>query len=402
MTLDVYTNIIFTVIMMATYTRDLALPHRSFFLFGPRGTGKTTWLRLRLPAAHRVDLVVEREMVRLLRDPGRFTQEVEALPARSWVVIDEVQRLPALLDEVQDLIARRGTRYRFALTGSSARKLKRGGANLLPGRVINRRFFPLTASELGDDFRLKESLRFGGLPAVCAERSYTARIDLLEAYAENYLAQEIRQEALVKNLDSFARFLEVAALMNAQVVNVAGIARDAAVARPTVQGYFEILVDTLIGVWLPAWRPRAKVKEVAHPKFYFFDPGAVRALARRLHEPVGDEERGRLLETWTLHELRAWINRSGCGGDLSYWRTPSGSEVDFVWTRGTRSVGIEVKASSRWRRGDGATLAELAGEKRIGHAFGVYTGGQALRDGPVLVLPVREFLDRLAAGDVLA
>ncbi|MGH7288196.1 MAG: ATP-binding protein [Myxococcota bacterium] len=383
------------------YTRALPVPTRSFFLFGPRGTGKTTWLRQQLRSAHWVDLFVEREFVRLVRDPERFSQEVEALPARSWVVVDEVQRLPALLNAVQDLITRRGSRYRFALTGSSARKLRRGGANLLPARLINRRFFPLTAFELDRAFRLDDALRFGTLPVVCAAKQVATRIDLLEAYAENYLAQEIRQEALVKSLDSFTRFLEVAALVNAQVVNVSSISRDAAVARPTVQGYFEILVDTLIGSWLPAWRPRAKIKEVAHPKFYFFDTGAVRALARRLREPVGDEERGRLLETYVLHELRAWIERSGCGGELTYWRTPSGSEIDFVWTRGARTVGIEVKASERWRSEDGASLAEFVAAGRVRRAFAVYRGRLPLRAGSVTVLPVPEFLDRLYLGEIL-
>ncbi|OFV87769.1 MAG: hypothetical protein A3J75_03240 [Acidobacteria bacterium RBG_16_68_9] len=384
------------------YTRELTLPNRSFFLFGPRGTGKTTWLRTVLPNAYWVDLLLDRELLRLMRDPGRFTQEIVALSAGSWVVVDEIQKLPSLLNEVQDVIGKHGPRYRFALTGSSARKLKRGDVNLLPGRVINRRFFPLTAGEMGDDFDVEAVLRFGGLPAVCAERGGdAARVDLLEAYAENYLTQEIRQEAVVKNLQSFARFLEVAALMNGQLTNVAGIARDAAVARPTVQGYFEILIDTLIGVWLPAWRPRAKVKEVGHPKFYFFDPGAVRALAGRLREPLSDDERGRLLETSMLHELRAWINRSGCGGQLSYWRTPAGSEVDFVWSRATRAVGIEVKAANRWRRGDGAVLTQLHGDKKIRRAFGVYLGREALRDGPVDVLPLRQFVQRLASGTVL-
>lgn len=389
--------------MLAMFTRDLDLPGRSFFLFGPRGTGKTTWLRSVLPGAHWVNLLLERELVRLLRDPGRFSEEVQALPPRSWVVVDEVQRLPALLNEVQDLIARHGARYRFALTGSSARKLKREDANLLAGRVVNRKFFPLTAAELGDDFDVDTMLRFGGLPAVQAEAGGdAARVDLLTAYAENYLTQEIRHEALVKRLDSFTRFLEVAAMANAQVTNVAAIARDAAVARPTVQGYFEILVDTLIGTWLPAWRPRAKVKEIGHPKFYFFDPGAVRALSGRLHETLGDSERGPLLETYLLHELRASIQRSGCGGQLAYWRTPSGSEVDFVWTRGAKAVGVEVKGSRRWRREDGTALSALHSEKTIRKAFGVYLGREALRAGPVLVLPLRQFLERLYAGDVLA
>jgi len=387
--------------MMAMYTRDLALPARSFFLFGPRGTGKTTWLRQRLPAARWFDLLLDRELVRLTRDPGRFTQEVEAFPARSWIVVDEVQRLPALLNEVQDLIARRGSRYRFALTGSSARKLTRGGANLLPARVVNRRFFPLTAGELGADFDAEQILRFGSLPAICTARGDRARVELLEAYAENYLTQEIRQEALVKRLDSFTRFLEVAALLNAQVVNLAGIARDAAVARPTVQGYFEVLVDTLVGSWLPAWRPRAKVKEVAHAKFYFFDPGAVRALAGKLREPLGDEECGRLLETYVLHELRAHLNRTSCGGELAYWRTPSGSEIDFIWSRAQAAVGIEVKPARRWRREDGAALAALQDEGRLRRAFGVYLGTEALRVGAMRVLPLPSFLKALRAGDVV-
>lgn len=391
--------------MLAMYARSLQLPSRSFFLFGPRGTGKTTWLRAVLPPArsHWFDLVVDRELLRLTRDADRFTQEVEALPSGSWVVIDEVQKLPSLLNRVQDLISRHaGRRYRFALTGSSARKLKRGGANLLPGRVLNRSFFPLTAAELDTEFVVESVLRFGSLAAVWGERSTVAeRIDLLEAYVQNYLTQEIRAEALVKDLEPFTRFLDVAALANGQVTNVAAVSRDAAVARPTVQGYFEILIDTLIGVWLPAWRPRAKIKEIGHPKFYFFDPGVVRALTRRLHDPLIDAERGVLLETYVLHELRAWMNVSACGGQLSYWRTPSGSEVDFIWTRAARSVGIEVKASKRWRHGDGAALKQMVTEGVVRHGLGIYLGEVPLKDGPIEVLPLRSFLQRLYAGIIL-
>jgi len=400
--LCVLTTSRFTVNLLAVYPRDLVLPERSFFLFGPRGTGKTTWLRTVLPDAHWVDLLLERELVRLTRDPGRFSEEVEALPPGRWIVVDEVQRLPALLDQVQHLLVQHPRRWRFALTGSSARRLKRDQANLLAGRVINRRFFPLTASELGDDFAVERVLRFGTLPAVQAETGGdAARADILEAYAENYLTQEIRSEALVKRLDAFTRFLEVAALANAQATNVSAISRDAAVARPTVQGYFEILVDTLVGVWLPAWRPRAKIKEVAHPKFYFFDPGAIRALAGRVREPLGTEERGGLLETYVFHELRAWMNRSGCRGRLAYWRTPSGSEVDFVFTRSGRNVGIEVKAASRWRRGDAAALAQLVAAKTVRRGYGVYLGRERLRQDGVLVLPLEDFLLRLVAGEVL-
>lgn len=205
----------------------------------------------------------------------------------------------------------------------------------------------------------------------------------------------------MKNLVSFARFLEVAALMNGQVTNVSAIARDAGVARPTVQGYFEVLVDTLVATWLPAYRPRARVKEVAHPKFYFFDPGVVRSLSRRLREPLERAERGPLLETYILHELRAHINDSGCGGELSYWRTPSGAEVDFVWTRGARCVAIEVRATDRWRSEESRHLQELARLRKGTRPLAVYLGDRALRNGGVDVLPLTVFLRRLGAGDVL-
>ena len=193
-------------------------------------------------------------------------------------------RLPSVLNEVHALIAEHGNNYRFALSGSSARNLKRLDVNLLAGRAINRRFFPLIADELDYHCDPDRVLRLGLLPQIQAETDYA--IEALEAYVGNYIREEIQQEALVRNLESFARFLEVAALMNGQIVNVAGIARDAAVARPTVQGYFATLVDTLIGFWLPAWRKRAKAKEVASPKFHLFDPGVARALAGRLREPL--------------------------------------------------------------------------------------------------------------------
>lgn len=381
------------------YTRLLPLPDRTFFLFGPRGTGKTTWLRSKLPDAKWFDLVRTQELLRLMRDPDLLRQAVEALPKGSWVVIDEVQKLPALLDEVHGLIADHGARYRFALSGSSARNLRRLDVNLLAGRAINRTFFPLTAAELDFSFDLDELLAFGLLPSVRSDPDHS--VDILEAYVANYIKEEIQQEALVKNLDSFTRFLEIAALVNGQVVNVTGIARDAGVPRPTVRRYFDTLVDTLIGVWLPAWRPRRKVKEVAHPKFFFFDTGVVRGLLQRLRDPLENAERGHLLETFVLHELRAAIAIRNVGGTLSYWRTPSGSEVDFVWTRGRSSVGIEVKASATWKSDFGSALEEMRSEGVVQRAFGVYLGREPLKKLGVEVLPLVEFLRKLAAGQVL-
>ncbi len=388
--------------MLAMYTRRLPLPERSFLLLGPRGTGKTTWLRAQLPHARWYNLLLDRELLRLMRDPGSFRREVEALPRGSWIVVDEVQKLPSLLNEIHDALASAPRRWRFALTGSSARRLRREDVNLLAGRVVTRRMLPLTVAELGSEPAPDDLLRFGGLPLVRSERGAASRIDLLEAYVETYLTQEIRAEALVRSLDSFTRFLEVAALANAQVTGVASLARDAAVARPTVQGYFDVLVDTLIGAWLPAWRPRAKVKEVRHPKFYLFDTGVVRALSGRLREPLEAAERGALLETLVFHELRAQIAYSGCGGELSYYRTTSGSEVDFVWTRGRHAVGIEVKASARWRPEYGRPLADLHRAGVASGCYGVYLGDRPLRDGPIRVLPLHAFLRELARGRVLA
>ena len=389
----------FTVNMTVMFTRSLKPPAHSFFLFGPRGTGKTTWLRQVLPDALWFDLLRTQTVLTLSREPEHFRRQVESCPPGKWVVIDEVQRLPTLLNEVHSLIADRGGDYQFALSGSSARKLKRLDVDLLAGRAINRSFFALTGAELDYSFDLDHVLRYGLLPQVRSEPEYS--VDVLDTYVANYIKEEIQQEAMVRNLESFARFLEIASLMNGQVVNVAGIARDAAVSRPTVQGYFQTLVDTLIGFWLPAWRPRAKVKEVASPKFFLFDPGVARALAGRVREPLERAERGFLLETWILHELRAAMALQNLGGKLHYWRTPSGSEVDFVWTRGDHAVGIEVKAGATWRTGYGAVLKDLLHDAILTAAFGVYTGDKELKDASLSIKPLKSFLRELADGRVL-
>jgi predicted AAA+ superfamily ATPase len=227
-------------------------------------------------------------------------------------------------------------------------------------------------------------------------------VDILDAYVGTYLREEIQQEALTKDVTAFARFLQVAALCNGQRVNVAGVARDAGVARPTVARYFEVLVDTLIGFWLPAWRPRARIKEVQHPKFFLFDTGVARGLAGRLREPLEAAERGPLSETLVLHELRAAVNRQNLGGTFSYWRTPSGSEVDFVWERAERRVGIEVKAATQWRKEHGNALADLLAAGSLTAAFAVYRGERRLQDRGITVLPVLEFARELTAGRILA
>jgi len=382
---------------MAMFTRAATVPRASFFLFGPRGTGKTTWLRHALPAAEWFDLLDTDLVVRLQRDPAFFGRRLAALRG-GWVVLDEIQRLPALLNDVQAALTRPGGRLRFALCGSSARKLRRLDANLLAGRALRRDFLPLTGAEMNHAVGTEELLRTGTLPLIRAEPELAR--ERLAAYVSTYLREEVQQEALVRRLDSFVRFLDVAAQVNGQIVNIAGVARDAGVARPTVQGYFQVLADTLLGVWLPAWQRRARVKEVASPKFYFFDSGVVRALRGREREPLDDLERGFLLETLVLHELRAWQGIHDCGGRLAYWRTPAGAEVDFVWTRGAHALGFEVKSATAWRSEHSSVLRGLLSAGILTRAFGVYGGRHELRDGPVTVLPVETFQRRLAEGEI--
>jgi len=388
----------FTVKLSTMYTRSLVPPDRSFFCLGPRGTGKTTWLRQRFPSAAWYDLLRTSTLLGLMRNPDRFRMEVAALPRRSWIVVDEVQKLPALLDEVHALLFEFGDKYRFALSGSSARKLRRTSSNLLAGRVVRRQFFPLSIAELGKDFECARALAFGLLPYVWSHPRRA--VATIEAYALTYLREEIQQEALVGNLDSFARFLEVAGLVHGQVLNYSNVARDAGVARVTVQRYFDVLADTLIGVRLPAWQARARIKEVAHPKFYFFDPGVVRALQGRLRDPVESHERGPLLETLVLHELRSWMSGADTSGALCYWAVPSGGEVDFIWRRGARAIGFEVKAASSWRREHSAVLRALVAEKKLQAGYGIYTGDAVLADGGIAVLPVRVFAERLRSGKI--
>ncbi len=372
------------------YQRFATVPDHSFFLFGPRATGKTTWLRRHLGDALWFNLLLEDDYLPLLGSARTFRERVEASPLGTWIVVDEVQRLPGLLNEVHDLISRHGDGYKFALSGSSARKLRRLDVNLLAGRVIDRAMFPLVARELGSEFRLEAVLEFGSLPGIYSQERY--RVDKLRAYVHTYLRQEIQQEALVKDLGSFHRFLRVAALMHGQVINQAAISRDAAVARTTVQRFFETLVDTLVGHLLPAWQARAKVREYGKPKFYFFDSGVVRAIRDVVDEPLTDAESGPLFEGYILHELRAAIAYQGRGGELCYWSTPGSKEIDFIWVKGAKRVAVEVKNSRRWRTTYAKTINEFLAEGRLTRGFVVYRGAERYRSGGVDGLPVEEFL----------
>ena len=371
----------------------------AFFLFGPRGTGKSTWTRTALPDAFVVNLLPPDAMLLYQRDPAHFGAEVLAQPRDRWIVVDEVQRVPSLLDQVHWLMEEKGYK-RFVLTGSSARKVKRGAANLLAGRAVVRHLFPLTTHETGFGAPVRRLLRFGSLPMSVTADDDGAREDFLRAYVTTYLAEEVRAEALVRNLGSFSRFLAVAALAAGQTTNVSSLARDAGVSREAARGYFDVLVDTLIGTWLPAYRPRAKVKEVGLPKFYWFDAGVLNAAAGAFDQPLPADWQGVLFEHLVLHEIRSHLHYAGVKGSLAYWKTPSGAEVDFVWWHGSTRVAIEVKHGRTYRPEYRKGLASLLATTRA-NSYIVYLGDQELKVDGTRVLPVETFLRRLHAGEIM-
>ena len=381
------------------FPRLLPPPRSSFFLFGPRGTGKSTWIRSTLEDAFVVNLLAADVMLRYERDPAEFRAEVLAHPRSRWIVIDEVQRAPRLLDEVHFLMEEKGYK-KFALTGSSARKLKRGAANLLAGRAVVKNLFPLTSAEMNFSVPPAQLLRFGAMPLSVNAPDNEAREEFLRAYVTTYLAEEIKAEGLVRNLGSFSRFLEVASLAAGQTTNLSGIARDAGVSRDTVRGYFEVLVDTLVGSWLPAWRPRAKIKEVALPKFYWFDPGVLHAAAGGFDQPRPADWDGVLLEHLVHHEIRSHLQYAGIKGTLGYWAVPSGNEVDFVWWHGRNIVAIEVKNGREFRRDWKKGIDALRAGATV-KSYIVYRGTRELELESTRVLPLETFLRRLHAGEIV-
>ncbi|MEX0962505.1 MAG: AAA family ATPase [Pseudohongiellaceae bacterium] len=382
------------------FSRLLKCPDKSFFLFGPRGTGKSVWLDQVLANADlKINLLKSSEYLRYKRSPELLAQQVLALPEGAWIIIDDVQKLPELLDEVHALLFESNHGYQFALSGSSARKLKQSQANMLAGRALTKRMFPLSLLETGKDFELNQALSHGRLPMSVTAGSWNDRVEFLDAYVETYLREEIQQEALVRNLDSFYRFLSVTALVNGQMLNISNIAREVGVARSTVQGYFSILEDTLLGWYLPAFRNRAKVKEVAHPKFYLFDCGVQRALAGLHRDKPSAAEQGTLFESYIVNEFRALNAWQGHGAQFFYWRTPSGNEVDLIWKRGKQASGFEIKSGTRWKAEFNKGLQVLLEAGDISKAYGIYCGERRLKVGDVTVLPCREAIRMASDGE---
>ena len=375
--------------------RIIEAPKQSFFLMGPRGSGQTTWLRTAFPDAHVIDLLSEETYQRLLVAPNLFADELRALPVGKWVVVDEIQRLPNLLNEVHRFIEEK--RLRFVLCGSSARKLKRAGVNLLACRALHRSMHPFLPEELGQHFDYEIALQYGSLPNVwdAVEQEET-----LNAYAQLYLKEEIQAEALVRNLPGFARFLPIAALFHGQTINVSALARDSGVARTTVSGYLDVLEETLLCFRLPAYEARLRVRERKLPKWYWCDTGIVRAM-KRSYGNVTVEEQGALFEGMVAQVLRAYKDYKNLCDEIYYW-APAGrlrTEVDFLLIKGSEIWAIEAKSGQQftetWCRGLRA-IEKLKGLKR---RFIVYPKGPAFKTkDEIEVFPFKQFKDLISKG----
>lgn len=363
------------------------LEKKSYFLFGPRQTGKTSLIRHSLKGVKVYDLLDTSIYLALSQNPGRIGEELT--PKDRLVVIDEIQRLPDLLNEVHRLIETR--KIRFLLTGSSARKLRRGGINLLGGRARTKYLYPFTYKELGETFDLTRVVKSGLLPSIYFSDNPKAD---LEAYAGSYLQEEIVAEGAVRNLPAFSRFLKVAALCNGQIVNFTNVSNDAQVARTTVYEYFDILKDTLIVYELPAWRKSKKRKPLASSKYYFFDVGVVSMLQGRRFRP-GTPEFGEAFETYLMHELTSYSHYIS-GETISYWRSTSGFEVDFIVGDHTA---VEVKAKENLSAYDLKPLQALAEEKKLKRYLCVSLEPRMRKIGDVTVLPYKEFLEALWSGE---
>ena len=371
----------------------------SFFLFGARGTGKTTWIRDAFDpdASLYVDLLDPEVEDRYRRSPGRLESQVRALPPSvEWILIDEVQRAPRLLDVTHRLIESTGKR--FVLTGSSGRKLKRGASNLLAGRAFVYSLYPLTVAELQDAFDLDDALRWGTLPKIYSLESAEEKRAYLRAYALTYLREEIVAEQIIRRLDPFREFLEVAAQSNGTIVNYANIARDVGADPKTVISYFSILEDTLVGSLLPAYHRSIRKQQSANPKFYYFDTGVKRSLERTLDVPLqpGTYEYGKAFEHFVITQILHLSRYRYPDWRLFYLRTGAGVEIDVVIERpGMPAALIEIKSSDRIDERDIRGLARFIGDFTSPLALCISRDPTRMRTDGVLCLHWREALEEL-------
>jgi predicted AAA+ superfamily ATPase len=368
--------------------------NESIFLWGARQTGKSTLLKQLFPDALWFDLLLTGDYERLLKNPGLIREMIAADPSISLVVVDEIQRLSVLLNEIHWLIVNKGVR--FIMSGSSPRKILHSGANLLGGRALRYELYPLTSSEI-PDFDLLRALNNGLLPKHYDTPNAKR---LLSAYVGSYLRDEIAAEAQLRNIAGFSRFLEIAALTNGEIVNYTNIAADAGVSVPTVKSYFQILEDTLMGRYLPAFQKKPKRRVIMAPKFYLFDAGIVNILLNRGKIEIGTELFGKSFEHFIYEEMYAHSRYSDLNYPLAYWRTASQLEIDFVL--GDHEVAVEVKATGE------AQHRHLKGLKAFGEEYPAKKLILVSNDpyprmvDKVLILPWRIFLHQLWQGEIIS
>lgn len=372
------------------YARLLNPPaQKSFFLFGSRGTGKTTWVKTTFPNALYFDLLKAETYDYFVTNPTRIEDSIPK-DFKDWIVIDEIQKIPQLLDEVHRLIE--NNHYKFILTGSSARKLRRGGVNLLAGRALVYNIHPLTAIELGDAFHLKEYIEFGGLPAVFATQD---KKNYLKSYIQTYLQQEIIQEGISRNVGSFARFLETASFSQGSVLNMTEVGREASVGRKVVEDYFCALEDLMLGVRLPVFSKKAKRRLIKHNKFYFFDVGVYQTI--RPTGPLDQPEMvgGVALESLFFQNLQAINDYLDLGYKLYYYRTATGVEVDFIAYGAKGIKAFEIKSKKTISQSDVSGLVAFLKDYPMAKCSMIYGGSERRYVGNITIIPFVEALKDL-------
>lgn len=381
------------------YKRLLQIPQdypKSILLLGPRGTGKTFWVKNNFPDAIYLDLLDADIYLNLQRNVKNLADYIPPT-FKNWIVLDEVQKLPALLNEVHRLIEHKN--HRFILTGSSARALRKKGTNLLAGRAIHYHMHPLTAIEMGESFDLKRALNYGQLPSISTEPD---PLLYLKTYVQAYLREEVMQEGLARNLAVFSRFLEVASFSQGQVLNMSSIAREVGLSSQAVNNYFDLLNDLLIGQRLLVFNKRAKRKTVLHPKFYFFDTGVYNTLRPKMIMDSLEEKEGVLFESLFLQEMRAINDYLKFNYEFYYWRTQNGAEVDFIAYGPTQLLAFEIKRKSYIDIKDLKNLHLFKEEYPKATAYIIYGGEQILYKNDITCLPITfalKHLTKIFAGE---
>ena len=379
--------------MINRYFKLPDVADESVFFFGARQTGKTTLLKQLFPNERYYDLLKSDEFERLSRRPYLLREELQDCEENTLVIIDEIQKLPILLDEVHWLMVNRG--LRFILTGSSARKLRRSGVNLLGGRALQNDFYPLVSAEI-DNFDIDRAVNNGMLPRHYLVADATRR---LSGYVGLYLQTEIVEEAVVRNLPSFNRFLEAAALTSGEMLIYTNVAADCGVSSVTVKSYFDILVDTLFGYIIPAYTKTVKRRLIQAPKFYLFDVGISNHLLHRSHLKQGSPEYGHAFEHLIIQEIVAYLGYHGLRNELSYWRTGSGMEIDAVL--GDAAVGIEIKSTTEVKEHQLRGLRSFGEDYPHARLIMVSQDLRRRRVGNIEIIPVSEFLSDLWADNIV-